>query len=92
MGDTVPASSDSTESVYALLALLAGDGYSREQALDHIRVLVEVSRSPYISRDVKRAIGFVQSFTFSLSNLNPEQMGDLISAVSKRKEEIADSF
>jgi hypothetical protein len=89
MGDNVSASGESSESVYTLLALLAGDGYSREQALDHTRVLIDLSRSPHISKDVKRAIGFVQSFTFSLANLNSEQMGNLILAVSKRKEEIA---
>jgi hypothetical protein len=90
MGDTVPSSSNNVKSVYNLLAFLAGEGCSEQDAVEHIRVLVEVSRSPFISKDVKRAIGFVQSFTFSLLDLTPEQRQDVAATVAARKKEIAD--
>lgn len=72
--------------IYGLLAALAGEGYSRQDAIGHIRLLMEMSRSPYISTDVKRAIGFVQSFTFSLSNLSSIQMAEVVEIIHENKQ------
>ncbi|MBD2570024.1 hypothetical protein [Anabaena lutea] len=92
MDGKVPAPSSDIVNVYDLLALLAGEGYSRETAIEHIKILMEVSRSPYISTDLKRAIGFVQSFTFSLSNLSPNQMTELVDVIEKQRKALAEGF
>ncbi|MBD2629884.1 hypothetical protein [Trichormus variabilis] len=92
MDGKIPAHSGEIVNVYDLLALLAGEEYSRETAIEHIKILMEVSRSPYISTDLKRAIWFVQSFTFSLSNLNPKQMAELVDVIDKQRKALTEGF
>ncbi len=94
MGNEVPASGEEQEfvDVYSLLPALAGDEYTRTNAIRYMNLLIEMSRSEYIATDVRGAIGFVERFSLSLYNLRSEQMADLVEIVKKNRASFDDGF
>jgi hypothetical protein len=94
MGNEVSVSSQQQEfvDVYDLIAGLAGHEYTRTNAIRYMNLLIEVSRSPFVSTDVKRAIGFVERFSLSLCNLKPDQMAELVEMIQENRKADSDGF
>jgi hypothetical protein len=74
------------------MAVLAGDEYTRSGAMRYMNLLIALSQSDFTVTEVKRAIGFVERVSLSLSNLRSDQMADLVDLIQSNRKAFNDGF